>query len=100
MSSCVFSQVVPVLRLDAKELLLVVPLVQRSCLVETLVALEAHQGSAGRARDRLGQLGLADAGRTLDEQRLLEGAGEVGGGRGGDIGQVARFRQPPCRVVG
>ena len=62
--------VVVALGLDAQELLLVVPLVQRLGLVEPLVALEADQAGAGDLGDRLGQLRLAGAGRTLDEDRL------------------------------
>ena len=58
--------------LDAQQLLLVVPLVERARLVEPLVALQPHQLGAGGPRDRLGELGLADAGRALDEQRLLQ----------------------------
>jgi hypothetical protein len=50
-------------RLDAQQLLLVVPLVQRPRLVQALVALQADELGAGGGGDRLGQLGLADAGR-------------------------------------
>ena len=62
--------------LDAEQLLLVVPLVQRLGLVEALVALEPDQPGAGDLGDRLGELGLADAGRSLDQDRLLEPVGE------------------------
>ena len=65
------------LRLDAQELLLVVPLVERLGLVEALVALQADEPGARHLGHRLGQLGLARAGRTLDEDRLLEAVGEV-----------------------
>ena len=56
--------------LDAQQLLLVVPLVQRLGLVEALVALEADQAGAEHLGHRLGQLGLAGAGRALDQDRL------------------------------
>ena len=52
--------------LDPEQLLAVVPLVERLRLVEPLVALQADQVAACGARERLGQLGLADAGRALD----------------------------------
>ena len=54
----------------------VVPLVQRAGLVDALVALQPDQPGVRRRRDRLGQLGLADPGRALDEQRLAEAVGE------------------------
>ena len=60
------------LGLDAQQLLAVVPLVQRLGLVEPLVALQAHELAAEIAGQRLGELGLADAGRPLDEHRLAE----------------------------
>ena len=86
--------------LDPQQLLLVVPLVERPRLVEPLVALQAHQVRARRAGDRLGQLGLADAGRPLHQQRLLERAGEEGGRRGGPVGEVAGLGEPARGVVG
>ena len=93
-------RVVALRSLDAEQLLLVVPLVERPRLVEALVALQPDQVGAGRPADRLGQLGLADAGRTLDEQRLLERAGEVRRGRGRRVGEVADLAQPGGGVVG
>ena len=87
-------------RLDPEQLLLVVPLVQRPRLVQALVALQPHQVGARRPRHRLGQLGLPDTSGTLDEQRLLERTGEVGGRRRGGVGQVARLAQPSYGVVG
>ena len=42
------------------EVVSVIPLVEGLGLVEALVALEADQGAARRAREGLGQLGLAD----------------------------------------
>ena len=77
------------LGLDPQQLLAVVPLVERLRLVEALVALQAHQPAAGGARERLGQLGLADARRALDQDRLAEPLGEEGDQRGGLVGQVA-----------
>ena len=93
MSSWVSSQrLVRAAGLDAEQLLLVVPLVERPRLVETLVALQPDQVGARRARHRLGQLGLADPGRPLDQQRLLQRAREVGRRRGGAVSEVAGCR--------
>jgi hypothetical protein len=75
--------------LDAQELLAVVPLVQGLGLVEALVALQAHEPAAEVAAERLGQLGLADAGGPLDQDRLAELGREVGHERGRLAGQVA-----------
>ena len=77
------------LGLDPQQLLAVVPLVERLGLVEALVALQAHEVALQVLGQRLGQLGLADAGRALDEHRLAEAGGEVGDQRGRLTGQVA-----------
>ncbi|HEY8304744.1 MAG TPA: MoxR family ATPase, partial [Solirubrobacteraceae bacterium] len=50
------------LGLDAQQLLAVVPLIQRLGLVEALVTLQADQLALEKARERLGELGLADTG--------------------------------------
>ena len=86
------------LRLDVEELLAVVPLVKRLGLVEALVALEADQLAAGRARDRLRELGLADPRRALDEDRLSELLGEVGDERRGLVREVADRLQGGLRL--
>ena len=99
MSSWVCSQAWSALRgLDAQQLLLVVPLVQRPRLVESLVALQPDQVRAGGPGDRLGELGLADARRPLDEQRLLQRAGEVRRGGRRLVREVAGIVQPLGRV--
>ena len=77
------------LGLDAQQLLAVVPLVQRLRLVEALVALQAHELAPEVRRERLRQLGLADAGGTLDEHRLAELRRQVGDERGRLARQVA-----------
>ena len=51
----------------------VVPLVERRHRVEAFVALEANQLRAEHLGEHFRALGLADAGRPLDEQGLLEG---------------------------
>ena len=78
--------------LDAQQLLLVVPLVERLGLVEALVALQADQAGAGDRGDRLGQLGLADTGRPLDQHRLLEPVGEEHDAGDGGVGEVVDAR--------
>ena len=85
--------------LDAEELLLVVPLVQRLRLVETLVALQSDEARAGRRRDRLRELRLADTGRTLDEHRLLEPVGEEDDPGDVVVGQVLDVTQPADDVL-
>jgi hypothetical protein len=77
------------LGLDAQQLLAVVPLVQRLGLVEALVALQAHERALERARQRLGQLGLADTGRSLDEHGLAELGREERDERDGRAREVA-----------
>ena len=80
--------------LDAQQLLLVVPLVQRLGLVEALVALQADQPGAGHLGDGLGELGLARAGRALDEHRLAEAVGEVDDTGDAVVGEVVHVAQP------
>ena len=96
MSSSTSSHVLPsaALGLDAQELLLVVPLVERLGLVEALVALQADQAGAGHLGHRLGQLGLAGAGRALDQDRLA-----AAGRRGTRRRRCPRRRgSRPCRA--
>ena len=85
--------------LDTQDLLGVVPLVERAGLVDALVALQADQSGSGGLRDGAGQFGLADSGRAFHQQRLAEPVGEENRGRGGGVGQVAGFGQPPADVV-
>ena len=95
MSSSISSQlgVGVALGLDAQQLLLVVPLVERLGLVEALVALQADEPGAGDLGHRLGQLGLARAGRALDQDRLPQPVGEVDDPGDALVGEVvAPFR--------
>ncbi len=80
------------LGLDAQQLLLVVPLVQRLGLVEALVALQPDQPGARQFGHRLGQLGLARAGRALDQDRLAQALGQVDHAGDALVGQVADRR--------
>jgi hypothetical protein len=61
--------------------------------VDALVALEPDQPRAGSAGERLRDLGLADAGLTLEQQRLLELDREVYGGREAPVREIALARQ-------
>ena len=81
------------LGLDAQQLLLVVPLVEGLGLVEALVALQADQAGAGHLGHRLGQLGLAGAGRALDQDRLAQPLGQVDHAGDALVGQVADLSQ-------
>jgi hypothetical protein len=79
----------PLLRgADVQQLAGVVPLVDGVGDVEALVALKADQPGAAGARQRLGQLGLADAGLALQEQRLLDRQRQEDGRREAPLGQV------------
>jgi hypothetical protein len=62
-------------------LLGVFPFVQRLGFVEPLVALHADHLQPAPCRKRLGKLGLADAGRTFHQDRLLDLLGEIDRGR-------------------
>ncbi len=69
--------------LRIEQLLGVFPLIERLGLVEALVALQADHLQPAPAGDRFRKLGLADTGRTLDQDRLLDRLREVD--RGGDL---------------
>ena len=91
-------QAVAVLRihidLNAKQLLLVVPLVEGFALVQPLVALQAHQIPAQRGSHHLGDLGFADARRALNEQGPSQLQGNIQNRRKGfvvDIVAVVHF---------
>src|SRR5262249_11885553 len=85
--------------LDAQQLLLVVPLVERLGFVEPLVALQPDQARARDPRDRLGKLGLPDAGRPFDQNRLLQTTGEEDDSADRGVGQILRLTQPRGDLV-
>jgi MoxR-like ATPase len=68
---------VPPLGLDPQQLLLVVPLEERLGLIQALVALQADEPRPRHLGDRLGELRLAGASWTLDEDRLPQPVGQV-----------------------
>src|SRR6478735_8125460 len=86
-------------RLDREQLLAVVPLVQRLGLVEALVALQPDQRPVEVARERLGELGLAHAGRPLDEDRLAQPGGQIGDERRRFARQIPDGLQAVCDLL-
>ena len=73
---------------DLEHLARVVPLVDRRVDVEALVALEADQPGPERRGEHLGELRLADAGLTLEQQRPSELEREEDGRRERAVGDV------------
>ena len=67
----------------------IVPLVERGVLVEALVALQADQLGVVHGGERLGHLGLADAGLAFEQQRPLEELHQPQRGRDVAVGDVA-----------
>src|SRR3546814_7310094 len=59
-------------RFDGEQLTLVVPLVNRRVGVEALLALQADPPSVVDLRQRLGDLGLADAGSAFQQDRTRQ----------------------------
>jgi hypothetical protein len=72
-----------------QELARVVPVVESVVEVDALVALKPDQVGAGGPRERLSDLGLADAGLTFEQQRLLEGGRQIDGSGEAPIGEIA-----------
>jgi hypothetical protein len=79
--------------LNAQQLLAIVPFVQRLCLVEALVALEADQVAPGRPGHGLGQFGLAHSRRALHEHGLAEALRQVGDQGCGLVREVPHLAQ-------
>ena len=67
----------------------VVPLVERLALLQAVVALQAQQLALQGARQRLGELGLADAGLAFEQQRALQLERQEDGGGEAAVGEVA-----------
>ena len=76
-----------------QELAHVVPVVERAAGVDALVALQADAVAAEEARQHVADLGLADAGHPLEQQRLAELEGEVEGGDEALVGEIAGLGQ-------
>ena len=78
-------------RLDGDDLALIVPLIERRAGVEPLVALHADELGAVHERQRLRDLGLADPGLALDQERTLEGVHHPERRREVAVGDIADF---------
>ena len=85
-------------RADVQQLARVVPFVDGMGDVEAFVALEPDQPGAGGNRERLGGLGLADAGLALEQQRLLEREREEERSREAAVGQVVGLLERRLRA--
>jgi hypothetical protein len=72
----------------------VVPFVERLALLQPVVALQAQQLALQRLRQRLGQLGLADAGLAFEQQRALQLQREEHGRGQAPVGEVAGLLEP------
>ena len=79
----------PLAGLDGEKLALIVPLVERGVLVETLVALQADELGLVHGGERLGDFGLADAGFAFEQQRTLEKIHQPQRGRDVAVGDIA-----------
>jgi hypothetical protein len=69
--------------------LAVIPFVERGRLVLTLVALQAQQVASGDLRQRLGEFGLANSRRPLEQDRLVQPALQEDRRRESLIGEIA-----------
>jgi hypothetical protein len=75
----------------------IVPVIDGVVQVDALVALQPDKPRVGRRRQRAGDLGLADAGLTLEQQRLAQRDGERHREREPAVGEVALGRQRLAR---
>ena len=83
-------------RAHVQELPRIVPLVGRRGEIEPLVALQSHERPVQRGGERLGDLGLADAGLAFEQKRPAEFEGEVDRRRQRVAGEIAvRGEQRP-----
>ena len=71
----------------------VVPFVERLALLQPVVALQPQQFALQGGRQRLGQLGLADAGLAFEQQRTLQLQRQEHGRDQTSIGEVAGLLQ-------
>ena len=85
--------------LDAQQLLLVVPLVQRLGLVEALVALQADEPGPGHLGDALGELGLAGAGGPFHQYGLAESISEEHDAGDSFVGEIVDVFQSIANLL-
>ena len=86
-------------RLDGQQLALVVPLVDGGGHIQPFVALQADEPGVENDGEGLGDLGLADAGLTLDEQGAFQIEGERDRRHQGLVGDVAGLCEPGPECV-
>ena len=86
-------------RADRHHLRREIPLVDGAGGVEPLVALEPDQPAAERLAERLGDLGLADAGLALEEQGPAHAKAEEDDGGQRPVGDIAGAGQEVGGVV-
>ena len=79
---------------DGEKLALIIPLVECVRSVDALITLQPHEIAIERKGERLGRLGLADARRAFEEQRLSQPEREEHRGRQTLVGQIALLAQP------
>jgi hypothetical protein len=84
---------------DGDHLRGIIPFVDRIGDVEPLVALQPDQAAAERLGQHLGDLGLADAGLALEEDRPAHLERQEQHGRERAVGEIVRRRQKLQRVV-
>jgi hypothetical protein len=80
-------------QLDRQQLALIVPLVHRGVRVEPFVALQSDQAGLADLGQHLGDLGLADAGVPLEQQRTLQVLHQQQRGGQRWLGDVAGARE-------
>src|SRR5262249_4548490 len=76
------------LQLDAQQLLRIIPFVNSRRGVQSFVTLKSHQSGVERFGQRLGDLGLADARRTFNQQRFSERHRQVQRRGDRDVGDI------------
>ncbi len=87
------------LHADLDHLRGIVPLIDGGGDIEALIALQADQPAAKRLGEHLGDLGLADAGLTFEEQRPLHTQREKQHGRQRPVRHIVRPGQEIERIV-
>src|SRR4029079_18498451 len=82
-----------VLRADREEPPCIGPLVERLRRVDPLMALQADEPAPQHRGESLGYRRLADAGRALQKEGLVEREGEMDVGGDAVVGEVAGLRK-------
>ena len=83
---------------DREQLARIVPFVERVALVDPLVALQANQPASSTAASALADLGLADPGLALEQQRLGQPQRQEHRGRQALVDEVVDAPEPIARA--